>query len=175
MTTADSRLPLAALLTAFAERDIDFRPNTMIGSVDADRKVVVTADGEEIPYDLFLAVPRHRAPAAVVESGMCVDGWIPVDPHTLQTQFPGVYAVGDVTSVGTPKAGVFAEGQAAVVAAAVIAGHAGAEPSIRYDGTGKCYLEFGNEGVARVEVTFRPGQPPTGGCPAYCPPGFLAL
>ena len=52
---------------------------------------------------------------------MCVDGWIPVDPLTLETSFPGVYAVGDVTSVGTPKAGVFAEGQAAVVAAAIIA------------------------------------------------------
>ena len=47
---------------------------------------------------------------------MAVDGWIPVDPLTLETRFPGVYAVGDVTSVGTPKAGVFAEGQAAVVA-----------------------------------------------------------
>ena len=59
---------------------------------------------------------------------MCVDGWIPVDPRTLETSFPGVYAVGDVTSVGTPKAGVFAEGQAAVVAAAIIARAAGAEP-----------------------------------------------
>ena len=55
---------------------------------------------------------------------MCVDGWIPVDPLTLETRFPGVYAVGDVTSVGTPKAGVFAEGQAKVVAAALIAGAA---------------------------------------------------
>ena len=52
---------------------------------------------------------------------MTVDGWIPVDPLTLETSFPGVYAVGDVTSVGTPKAGVFAEGQAAVVAERIIA------------------------------------------------------
>ena len=43
---------------------------------------------------------------------MAVDGWIPVDPLTLETRCPDVYAVGDVTSVGTPKAGVFAEGQA---------------------------------------------------------------
>ena len=56
---------------------------------------------------------------------MCVDGWIPVDPYTLATSFPDVYAVGDVTSVGTPKAGVFAEGQAAVVADAIIARHRG--------------------------------------------------
>ena len=47
---------------------------------------------------------------------MTVDGWIPVNPLTLETAFADVYAVGDVTSVGTPKAGVFSEGQASVVA-----------------------------------------------------------
>ena len=75
-----------------------------------------------MPFDLFLGVPVHRVPAVVAESGMCVDGWIPVDPVTLEPPaWPDVYAVGDVTSVGTPKAGVFAEGQAAVVADAIIA------------------------------------------------------
>ena len=70
-----------------------------------------------MPYDLFLGVPKHRVPEVVEQSGLTVDGWIPVNPLTLETQFPGVYAVGDVTSVGTPKAGVFAEGQASVAAA----------------------------------------------------------
>jgi sulfide:quinone oxidoreductase len=93
---------------------------------------------------------------------MCVDGWIPVDPLTLETSFPNVYAVGDVTSVGTPKAGVFAEGQASVVAAAIIARHADTAPPVEYDGRGKCYLEFGHEGVAHVDVTFSPGEMPTG-------------
>ena len=36
-------------------------------------------------------------------------------------ELPGVYAVGDVNGVGTPKAGVFAEGAARVVAAAITA------------------------------------------------------
>ena len=66
-------------------------------------------------------MPKHVVPTVVEQSGMTVDGWIPVDPMTLETQFPGVYAVGDVTSVGTPKAGVFAEGQAAVAAAGISA------------------------------------------------------
>jgi sulfide:quinone oxidoreductase len=48
------------------------------------------------------------------------------------------------------------------VAASVIARHADAESALEYDGTGKCYLEFGTEGVARVEVTFQPGRPPSG-------------
>jgi sulfide:quinone oxidoreductase len=70
--------------------------------------------------------------------------------------------VGDVTSVGTPKAGVFAEGQAKVVAAAIIAGAAHQTTATEYDGTGQCYLEFGHDEVARVEVTFSPGAAPSG-------------
>src|SRR4051794_24417822 len=77
--------------------------------------------------------------------------------------FVHVYAVGDVTSVGTPKAGVFAEGQAAVVAEQLLARHAGAGSRAGYDGRGTCDLEFGHDSVAKVEVTFQPGRAPTGG------------
>lgn len=85
---------------------------------------------------------------------MTVDGWIPVDPFTLETRFPGVYAVGDVAAVGTPRAGVFAEGQAAVVAERIAALIRGEETSARYGGHGICYLEFGRGQVALVDVTF---------------------
>ena len=97
--------------------------------LDPARKVAVLSDGSEMPYDLFLGVPVHRVPAVVAESGLTVDGWVPVNSLTLETAFPGVYAVGDVTSVGTPKAGVFAEGQAAVVADAISAAIRGATGS----------------------------------------------
>ena len=112
-------------------------------------------------FDLFLGVPRHRVPEVVADSGMCVDGWIPVDPVTLATRWPGVYAVGDVTSVGTPKAGVFAEGQGAVVAGEIIAMARGGSAD-GYEGRGVCYLEFGAQGVAVVDVTFVAGQAPFG-------------
>ena len=125
-------------------------------------QVAVLADGDEMPFDLFLGVPVHRAPQVVQDSGLCVDGWIPVDPLTLETAYPDVYAVGDVTSVGTPKAGVYAERQAAVVAERIIARHRENAASSTYDGRGTCYLEFGDDQVANVEVTFRNGQPPSG-------------
>ncbi len=86
----------------------------------------------------------------------------PGRPRTLETSYPGVYAVGDVTSVGTPKAGVFAEGQASVVADAIIARARDGGDARHYDGKGICYLEFGDDKVAKVEVTFLPGQPPFG-------------
>ena len=152
-----------ALLAAFAERGIDWHAERLVRELDPARNVAVLSDGSEMPYDLFLGVPVHRAPTVVTESGMTVDGWIPVNPLTLETAFPGVYAVGDVTSVGTPKAGVFAEGQAAVVADRIIATIRGAQGAAEYDGHGLCYLEFGHEQVAKVDVTFLAGHKPAGG------------
>jgi sulfide:quinone oxidoreductase len=151
-----------ALLVAFAERGIDWHPGRLVRALDPDRRLALLDDGGELPYDLFLGVPVHRAPAVVQQSGLTVDGWIPVDPLTLETSFPDVYAVGDVTSVGTPKAGVFAEGQAAVVADRIIARVRGVAPTAQYDGQGMCYLEFGRDQVARVDVTFVSGAAPSG-------------
>src|SRR5262249_36588280 len=62
-----------ALLTAFGERGIAWHPEQLIRSLDGDRKVACCADGTELPYDLFLGIPVHRAPAVVLESGMCKD------------------------------------------------------------------------------------------------------
>jgi sulfide:quinone oxidoreductase len=152
-----------ALLVAFAERGIEWHPDRLVRELEPARKVAMLSDGSEMPYDLFLGIPVHRAPAVVEESGMTVDGWIPVNSLTLETEFPGVYAVGDVTSIGTPKAGVFAEGQAAVVADAISANIRGAAESAQYDGHGMCYLEFGHDQVARVDVTFLSGVAPVGG------------
>ena len=151
-----------ALEQAFSERDIDFVAGRRVSSVDSARGVVTLDDGSELPCDLFLGVPKHRAPAVVIASGMTEDGYIPVDSATLQTRYPSVYAVGDVTTVGVPKAGVFAEGAARVVAASLIADIRGGERPAPYDGKGICYIEFGSGRIGKVEVDFLSGPKPTG-------------
>ena len=110
-----------AILAAFAERGIRFVKDSLVKALDPGRKVAVLSDGAEMPYELFLGIPVHRVPQVVVESGLAAHphDWVPVNKQTLETRFPGVYAVGDVNGVGTPKAGVFAEGSAQVVAAAI--------------------------------------------------------
>jgi sulfide:quinone oxidoreductase len=152
----------AALLDAFAERRIEFVPGRRVSSLDAGRGIAVLDDGAELPYDLFLGVPKHRAPDVVLESGMAEDGYIPVDSRTLETRFADVYAVGDVATVGVPKAGVFSEGAARVVAASLIARLQGGEQPAAYDGRGACYVEFGAGRVGRVDVDFLSGPKPTG-------------
>jgi sulfide:quinone oxidoreductase len=150
-----------AILAAFAERGIGFVSDRRVASLDPASNEAVLDDGRRMPFDLFLGIPVHRVPAVVENSGLTESGWIPVDPATLATRFPGVYAVGDVTSVGTPKAGVFAERQASVVADHLIAQIREASAPPGYDGTGTCWIEFGDHEVGRVDVDFysTPGHP----------------
>jgi sulfide:quinone oxidoreductase len=152
----------AALVQAFAERGIEFVPGRKVAALDRDRNSAVLDDGSELPYDLFLGVPKHRAPNVVQASGMAEDGFVPVDSATLATRFPGVYAIGDAATIGVPKAGVFSERAAGVVAAAIVAELQGGPPPAPFDGRGSCYIEFGAGRVGRVDVDFLSGPKPTG-------------
>jgi sulfide:quinone oxidoreductase len=151
----------SAVLERFAERGIDFVPDRRVAALDAVTREAILDDGSRLPFDLFLGIPVHRAPQVVVDAGLTEDGWIPVDQATLATRFPQVFAVGDVTSVGTAKAGVFAEGAARVVADQLIARLRGEPEPPGYDGRAACYIEFGDGEVARIDVDFfsTPGRP----------------
>ena len=153
-----------AILAAFAERGIRFVKDTLVKAIEPARKVAVLSDGTEMPYELFLGVPVHRVPQVVVDSGLAAhpQDWVPVNKQTLETRFPGVYAVGDVNGVGTPKAGVFAEGAARTVAAGIIARLQGGPSPEAYKGQGACYVELGHNQVGRVDVDFLSGPKPTG-------------
>jgi len=153
-----------AILAAFAERGIKFVKDALVKEIDAGRKTATLSDGSTMPYELFLGVPVHRVPQVVVESGLASHpyDWVPVNKKTLETRFAGVYAIGDVNGVGTPKAGVFAEGSARVVAQAIIAAVRGGPSPDAYKGQGSCYVEFGHNEVGRVDVDFLSGPKPTG-------------
>jgi sulfide:quinone oxidoreductase len=152
----------AALEKEFAARGVRLIAGRRVNSLDPGRSVALLDDDSELPFDLFLGVPKHRAPEVVVASGMTEDGYVPVDPATLETRFPGVYAVGDVATAGVPKAGVFAEGAARVVAQALVAKFRGGEPPGPHLGRGTCYIEFGGGRVGSVDIDFLSGPSRTG-------------
>jgi len=147
----------AAILAALAERGITWTPGHRVRSIDPARHVAEMKDGER-PYDLFIGVPAHRVPAVVAESGLTAggnDGWVKVDPNTLHTPYDGVWALGDCADAPVPRAGVFAESAARVVADGIL----GREIT-PFDGTGTCYLEFGGGMVGKVEANFLGGPSP---------------
>ncbi|TIT27384.1 MAG: NAD(P)/FAD-dependent oxidoreductase, partial [Mesorhizobium sp.] len=122
-----------ALVSAFVERNIGFIPGRRVASIDNARKVAILDDGVEMQFDLFLGVPKHRVPDVVIASGMTENGWITVNPRTLETNYAGVYAVGDGANTGTPKAGVFAEGAARAVASDLIVKLSNSGTAKQYD------------------------------------------
>lgn len=151
-----------ALLKSFGEKNIRYIPEMMVGSLDPGLKLAVLDDGTEIPFDLFLGIPEHCVPKVLKQSGLIFDEWIPVDKKSFKTRFPQVYAIGDVTSVGTPKAGLFAVGAARAAAESIIAEFYDKDHPGTYDGAGSCYIEFGEGRVGRADVDFFSDRSPTG-------------
>lgn len=142
------------LIRSFAEHGVTWHPDSPVKRLEAS--IAHLGDqGETVPFDLYLGVPAHVAPKVLIESGLAPEGgYVAVDPKTLQTEFDGVYAVGDVAAVGTPRAGVFAEGQAQVAAEQIAARIAGETSDDIYLGRGTCYIEFGGGSVGKVEIEF---------------------
>ncbi len=145
-----------------AARNIEELPGHLVTGIDPATRTAQLASGETLPYDLFVGIPIHRAPAVLADTGLAVESWVPVDQSNLRTRFPGVYALGDVCSGPrtVPKAGIFAEAAARVVAEDIAARIAGADPPAPYEGSGVCYAEFGGGLVSKVEVSFLRGDTP---------------
>lgn len=135
---------------------IAFHPLHKITGVNPGASQLSFEGKDAVGYDLLVAIPPHRAPRLTCEAGLAKEtGWVPVDPFTLATSHPNVYAIGDVTAVPIPgrwkpdvplmlpKAGVFAHAQAEVVAARIAADIGGAKAEAGFCGDGYCMLEAG--------------------------------
>jgi sulfide:quinone oxidoreductase len=146
------------LESRLADAGIAFLPNYKATAVEAGEVVFANARWS---FDLLLGVPPHRPPAAVRESGLTGEsGWVPVEARSMQTRFPGVYAVGDVVQIQMadgkplPKAGVFAESMGNTAAEHIAAQLAGGESGARFIGEGHCYLEVGGGQAMMVKGRF---------------------
>lgn len=86
------------------QRGIEYLPLHKLGSVDSRNKIVTYENGVTLDYSILAAMPPHRAPKFVRESGL-VDGsgFVPVNLSTFEASTPGVYAVGDVASLKLPE------------------------------------------------------------------------
>jgi len=141
----------AAVRQIVEQKGIAYHPEYQVVTVDAAARRLAFANGSQAEFDLLVYVPPHRAPAVVRAAGLAPEGgWVSVDRSTFATRFPGVFAIGDVTTVPLamgkplPKAGVFAHAQAEIVAANLVAEWAGRTTRRAFDGHGQCFLETGD-------------------------------
>jgi len=142
-----------------ADQGITFHPNHKATAIETGEVVFAN---KRMPFDLLLGVPPHKPPAVVRDNGLVAEGsgWVEVNKRTLETSFPDVYAIGDVTQImlangkPLPKAGLFAEQMGETVAERIASGFVGEEPSATFKGEGGCYLEVGGGKAMMVQGSF---------------------
>ena len=148
-----------ALCALMDERQVGHHFNKQVSEIRKASRTLHFGD-DEVSYDLLIGIPPHCAPPVLERAGLVDNsGYVPVHPQTLEiladvdtleVQHPGVYAIGDVAAIRLlnfmllPKAGVFAEGEAQVVAAAVAADINDQSRPGGYDGNGFCYVDVGD-------------------------------
>ncbi len=117
----------------------------------ATEKTLTFSNGKTAGYDLLAFTPKHQCPSVIKETALIgKSGWIEVDRNTMETNFPNIYAIGDITFIPLemgkplPKAGVFAHYQAETVAHNIAHKIAGKIPDKIFNGDGQCFLELGD-------------------------------
>jgi len=144
------------LVAAFAETGIRLVLGRSVRALDPGRKTAVLDDGTELPYALYLGIPKHQVPQPVLASGLAENGWVPITLRTMETHFPDVYAIGDMAATGLPKAGSFAESAARAAASSILAKLRGGEATPN-SGTGSCLVEFGDGRIGWADLDFLTG------------------
>jgi sulfide:quinone oxidoreductase len=149
------------------QKGIELHTFFNVESIDPQRKVVQSLEGEELPYDLLILVPPHKGQAFLIESGLAPapGGWLPTDRATLLVGGrEDVYALGDATDLPLSKAGSTAHFEAPVVAeriTAAIMGRAVDPKHGEYRGRVMCFFEIGDGKGTLLRFDYdHPPKPP---------------
>ncbi len=149
-----------------AEKGIELHTFFNVETIDPERKVVESLEGEELPYDLLILVPPHRGAQVVIDSGLAPPaGWLPTDPHTLEVKGQErMYAIGDATDLPLSKAGSTAHFEAPIVVERIVAAVTGREPDAvagSYTGKVMCFFEVGDGKGTLLQFDYEhPPKPP---------------
>lgn len=148
------------------ERGVKTETFFNLEEVDPVRKVALSLEGTELPYDLLVMIPPHRG-ARFLENSPIADafGWVKTNRETLEVPgFTGIYALGDTTDLPISKAGSTAHFEAPVIVeriAAAILGHQPHPKHATYNGKVTCFLETGYEKASILAFDYKtPPAPP---------------
>jgi sulfide:quinone oxidoreductase len=149
------------------QKGIELHTFFNVESIDPEKKVVESLEGEQLGYDLLILVPPHKGAQALMDSGLAPapGGWLPTDRHTLQVGGrANVYALGDATDLPLSKAGSTAHFEAPIVAERIAAAVLGREPAGKhasYEGKVMCFFEIGDGKGTLLQFDYEhPPKPP---------------
>jgi sulfide:quinone oxidoreductase len=153
------------------EKGIELHTFFNVETIEPERKVITSLEGEELGYELLLLVPPHRGQEFLIDSKLAPGpgGWLPTDRHTLRVHGQrNIWALGDATDLPLSKAGSTAHFEAPVVAEGIVAALVGREPQGKhatYEGRVMCFFEVGDGKGTLLRFDYE--HPPHPGAPNH--------
>lgn len=148
----------AMLSTLLDEKKIKVVPDFYLARVDNERKVLVSYDEQEVPFDLLVTVPVNKGSKMVERSGLGdEDGlnFMPTDKYTLQAKkFDNVFVIGDATNIPASKAGSVAHFEGEILLENVLSYIQGKAMEARFDGHSNCFIETGHGKAALIDFNY---------------------
>ena len=139
-----------------AERKVHVETDYMVERVDADRKMLVSYDEREIPFDLLVTVPVNMGADFVARSGLGDElNYVPVDRHTLRSRsHENVFAVGDASDIPASKAGSVAHFAVEIFVDNFMEHIAGRPMTRSFDGHANCFVESGDDKALLIDFNY---------------------
>jgi sulfide:quinone oxidoreductase len=144
---------LGALLE---QRKIRVEPDFMVERIDDERRVLVSYDDREIPFDLLVTVPLNMGADFVARSGLGDElNYVPVDQHTLlSTAYDNVFAVGDASDIPASKAGSVAHFAVEIFVENFQQHVLGLPMTHSFDGHANCFVESGDDKALLIDFNY---------------------
>lgn len=140
------------------EKNINVVPDFYVQRVDNERKVLVSYDEQEVPFDLLVSIPVNKGADVIANSELGdEDGlnFIPTDKFTLQSkQHPDVFVLGDATNVPASKAGSVAHFEAEILTENILSYVNGEPLEAKFDGHSNCFIETGYGKAALIDFNY---------------------
>jgi sulfide:quinone oxidoreductase len=148
----------AMLNKLMEEKHITVVPDFYLQRVDNERKVLVSYDEKEVPFDLLVSIPVNKGDKMVEASNLGdEDGlnFIPTDKNTLQSKkYKNMFIIGDATNVPASKAGSVAHFEAEILTENILSYINGEPLTASFDGHANCFIETGHGKATLIDFNY---------------------
>ena len=127
------------------DRKVALETDFIVERVDPERKMLVSYDEREVPFDLLVTVPLNMGASYVARSGLGDElNYVPVDKQTMLSKaHDNIFALGDASDIPTSKAGSVAHFSLELFEDNFVQ-HVHGRPMTRlFDGHANCFIESG--------------------------------
>jgi len=150
--------PIATKMLAelLVEKNINVVSDFYIEHIDNDKKVLVSYDEKEVPFDTLTIVPVNMGDEMVERSGLGDDlNFVYTDKHTLQQkEHKEIFVLGDAANIPTSKAGSVAHFASEILFDNLMSAIEGRPLLAKFDGHANCYIETGYGKGALIDFNY---------------------